>query len=270
MDDNRAKRAVCKHEPDEEEDDDHFYLNNDDDDYDQDEDDYDEYMDDADDTDPSSQARHDQTPSVDILGHNSAGVQSSSYPSYNPNPMSTSNQLSKSLTKRQVELDDEFKYEILTPDKIVEYMAECIKDVNSVLELNPTVTRALLHHFRWDKEKLMERFYDSDQDRLFREAHVVNPARINKRVTSTQSRSGRSKDHCCEICFCQYSEDNMSGLECGHKFCKLCWREYLTTKIIDEGMGQLIKYSMSRKRGLAYFIASYSSYESEIHQSTFQ
>lgn len=29
----------------------------------------------------------------------------------------------------------------------------------------------------------------------------------------------------------------MSGLECEHKFCKLCWREYLKTKIMDEGMG---------------------------------
>lgn len=32
---------------------------------------------------------------------------------------------------------------------------------------------------------------------------------------------------------------NMSGLECGHKFCRLCWGEYLKTKIMDEGMGQV-------------------------------
>ena len=31
----------------------------------------------------------------------------------------------------------------------------------------------------------------------------------------------------------------MTGLECGHQFCKECWREYLKTKIIDEGMGQV-------------------------------
>lgn len=33
----------------------------------------------------------------------------------------------------------------------------------------------LLNHFRWDKEKLMEKFYDGDQSRLFKEAHIVNP-----------------------------------------------------------------------------------------------
>ena len=32
----------------------------------------------------------------------------------------------------------------------------------------------------------------------------------------------------------------MTGIECSHRFCTSCWTEYLTTKIIDEGMGQTI------------------------------
>lgn len=32
----------------------------------------------------------------------------------------------------------------------------------------------------------------------------------------------------------------MTGLECGHKFCTSCWGEYLTTKIMEEGLGQSI------------------------------
>jgi ariadne-1 len=32
----------------------------------------------------------------------------------------------------------------------------------------------------------------------------------------------------------------MYGMECGHRFCKRCWSEYLTTKIMEEGMGQTI------------------------------
>lgn len=42
-------------------------------------------------------------------------------------------------------------------------------------QIPTTITRILLNHFRWDKEKLMERFYDGDQDQLFSEARVVNP-----------------------------------------------------------------------------------------------
>lgn len=32
----------------------------------------------------------------------------------------------------------------------------------------------------------------------------------------------------------------MTGLECGHRFCTQCWAEYLTTKIMEEGVGQTI------------------------------
>lgn len=32
----------------------------------------------------------------------------------------------------------------------------------------------------------------------------------------------------------------MFGLECGHRFCISCWAEYLTTKIMSEGIGQTI------------------------------
>lgn len=176
-----------------------FYLNNDDDDEDnyEDEDleeddddngDYDDYMDDTDDLEyaNTSNPKYDQTPSVNIqnkIEPTSQAPNSSSYTSTSLKNTSSlsqsanqSNDLSKSLSKRtQVELDDEFKYEVLTPDKIVQHMIECIKNVNQVLELTPTTTRILLHHFRWDKEKLMERFYDGDQDRLFKEAHVVSP-----------------------------------------------------------------------------------------------
>lgn len=32
----------------------------------------------------------------------------------------------------------------------------------------------------------------------------------------------------------------MTGLACGHRFCISCWCEYLTTKILEEGLGQSI------------------------------
>lgn len=32
----------------------------------------------------------------------------------------------------------------------------------------------------------------------------------------------------------------MTGLACDHRFCTECWNFYLTTKIMEEGMGQTI------------------------------
>ncbi|WAR00510.1 ARI1-like protein [Mya arenaria] len=62
---------------------------------------------------------------------------------------------------------EHFPYEVLTADRIVHVMVECIKEVNAVVQ-------------------------------------------------------------------------EMTGLECGHKFCHGCWTDYLTSKIVDEGMGQTI------------------------------
>ncbi len=145
--------------------------------------------------------------------------------------------------------DEEFKFEVLTPELIIENMDETIREVNQVIELTPTITRILLHHFRWDKEKLMERFYDGNQERLFREAHIVNPfknklsSQTSTGASSSQtssSRHQRFKEPECQICFLSCQDKDMASLECKHTFCKDCWRVYLKTKIIDEGMGQVI------------------------------
>lgn len=58
------------------------------------------------------------------------------------------------------------------------------------LQIPATTTRILLNHFKWDKEKLMERFYDGDQEKLFAEARVINPFRKGSLIC--RSRSSQS------------------------------------------------------------------------------
>lgn len=63
-----------------------------------------------------------------------------------------------------------------------------------------TIIRMLLNHFRWDKEKLMEALYDGDQEKLFSDAHVVNPFSKTlapvKTVKKDVRRSGPSLEEC--------------------------------------------------------------------------
>ena len=160
-----------------------------------------------------------------------------------------------------------FDYDlVLSQDDIVKYMDECIKEVNEVIKLPPTTVRLLLHHFRWDKEKLMERFYDpKDQEELFIQAHIVNPFkkppplqtqpssssshRSIRRSTSTNTPSTStttsnplrsSIEQICVICCSTKPNVEMTGIECGHIYCLTCWRQYLTYKIMHEGIGQTI------------------------------
>eukprot|EP00918_Siedleckia_nematoides_P026310 GHVU01056764.1.p1 GENE.GHVU01056764.1~~GHVU01056764.1.p1 ORF type:complete len:546 (-),score=74.56 GHVU01056764.1:424-2061(-) len=180
-------------------------------------------------------------------------------------------------TQTQAEKNDadDFPFEVLTADQIVKHMVDCIREVNAVVQIPATTIRILLNHFKWDKEKLMECYYDGDQEKLFSEAHVVSPNRsgsagvgpsrsfgaqpkpkVIRTTRSSSASAGGSEATTCEICYLSMPHGSrdlpqtsstslpacsmMTGLECGHRFCSQCWTEYLTTKIMDEGMGQTI------------------------------
>lgn len=144
-------------------------------------------------------------------------------------------------------LEEDYPYEVLSTENIVQHMVDSIKEVNVVVQIPSTTTRILLNYFNWDKEKLMERYYDGNQEDLFREAHVVNPfkpsgkasasVKTSSKVTAAKQASGTEE---CEICFMVLATTQMTGLECGHRFCYQCWNEYLTTKVMEEGVGQTI------------------------------
>lgn len=56
-----------------------------------------------------------------------------------------------------MDIEDDYPFQVLSTDELVGHMDECIKNVNTIVQLPPTITRILLNHFRWDKEKLYER-----------------------------------------------------------------------------------------------------------------
>uniref|UniRef100_A0AAY5K7H9 RBR-type E3 ubiquitin transferase n=1 Tax=Esox lucius TaxID=8010 RepID=A0AAY5K7H9_ESOLU len=134
--------------------------------------------------------------------------------------------------------EEDYRFEVLTAEQILQHMVECIREVNDVIQNPATITRILLSHFNWDKEKLMERYFDGNVDRLFSECHVINPSKKSK--TRLMSTRLSAQDLPCQICYLNYPNSYFTGLECGHKFCMQCWGDYLTTKIIEEGMGQTI------------------------------
>ncbi len=98
-------------------------------------------------------------------------------------------------SKDKMDFDEDFPFEVLTTEQIMQHMQDCIKEVNNVVQLPPTITRILLNHFKWDKEKLYERYYDGDRGPLFSEAHIIDPAeaynnqqiKVNQTLTTLNS-----------------------------------------------------------------------------------
>uniref|UniRef100_A0A158R583 RBR-type E3 ubiquitin transferase n=1 Tax=Syphacia muris TaxID=451379 RepID=A0A158R583_9BILA len=92
-------------------------------------------------------------------------------------------------------------------------MNKTIEEVAEIVDLPATVCRLLLHHYKWNKESLLERFYEAvDPNAFFADANIVSPFKVG----------------ICEICYCH---STLTGLLCNHKFCYSCWDTYLTTKV---------------------------------------
>ena len=112
---------------------------------------------------------------------------------------------------------DDYPHSVFNCDQIIEEMIASIREVNTVVQVSgstfwcstsqfyfylptlllllffqlpQTITRILLNHFKWDKEKLYEHYYAGDQEKLFCEARIVNPNKAPGAVSSSSSGSG--------------------------------------------------------------------------------
>jgi len=130
-------------------------------------------------------------------------------------------------------IDD--KFECLSCEKLCGEMIKLVVETNDIIGIKPTQLRILLNKFNWDKELLLEKFYlgDTEQESLFKEAHIVYKKEPPQNAVEEDTAE-------CEICMADYTTKLMIGLDCGHKFCKSCWTNFLKGKIIDEGQSQTI------------------------------
>ena len=113
--------------------------------------------------------------------------------------------------------NEENKNEVLGTSQVVEVLFKELKEVQSVIQIPLTSVRILLNHFKWDKQKLYERYYQeggSSED-IFEEAKVLSPSKIEELAARTTDASPATD---CEICYLPLSDSSKAGLDCGHLF----------------------------------------------------
>merc|ERR1712083_1059462 len=98
------------------------------------------------------------------------------------------------LSQNGLDMEKEDPIEVLEYDKIKMQMAESVKEVNNVTMLPENKVKTLLNHFKWDKNKLLERFYSVEQDDIFKETEPIQ-------VDSDELE--------CEICYDTMSKGNL-------------------------------------------------------------
>lgn len=117
---------------------------------------------------------------------------------------------------------------VLTAENLETEMNDAIKEVSSILNVSSGTCRILLHKFKWNKESLLERFYEHpDTNAFLLNAHVIPKL---KALPATSS-----KEECGICCI----ESELSGLACNHRACAQCWRMYLQTKITNDNTSEI-------------------------------
>ena len=79
------------------------------------------------------------------------------------------------------------------------------------LQIPTTTVRILLNHFKWDKEKLYEKYYtEARPEKIFEEAQLLSPFKMKEIAAKVKSASASSKSSQpvavfdCEICFLSF------------------------------------------------------------------
>ncbi|KAI8391731.1 uncharacterized protein BYT42DRAFT_527401 [Radiomyces spectabilis] len=115
-----------------------------------------------------------------------------------------------------------------------------INQVGTILGLRTEDAAVLLRYFRWNKEKLLERYMDSP-DQVLKQAGISMGNGQDQSILLAKDIPGVDGTFMCEIC-CN-DDENMEtvSVSCGHWFCRECYEHYLTQKIKGEGESRRIE-----------------------------
>jgi len=119
-------------------------------------------------------------------------------------------------------------YELVKREAVYEIMNAILSELVEVTNIPYIILRVLLNEFKWDKDRLLERFYDNPE-KLFKDHDILyNPEPDNIDI------EGESAE--CQICFDDVEKQHLLiGASCGHYFCKDCYRQYCLVKIETDG-----------------------------------
>ncbi|KAI1718005.1 IBR domain, a half RING-finger domain-containing protein [Ditylenchus destructor] len=120
-------------------------------------------------------------------------------------------------------------YEILSEAEAQAEMLKISKETSSVIGYSPSVCKVLLPDYKWNKEMLLESFYENIESKDFLYSkNLIEPENGTK-------STGRRREECA-IC---YETKPLVGLQCGHLFCRNCWNGYLNCEIVQNGVFRL-------------------------------
>ncbi|WPH00088.1 E3 ubiquitin-protein ligase dbl4 [Acrodontium crateriforme] len=128
----------------------------------------------------------------------------------------------------------EVDFKVYSPEDIQAQQDKQVDEVATLLEQPPEATRILLRYARWNKEKLIEQYMDSQEE-------VLDKAGLGQDISRNPPKIETIHGFVCDICCEDTPGLPTFAMQCGHRFCVDCYRQYLAQKIKEEGEAARIK-----------------------------
>lgn len=126
----------------------------------------------------------------------------------------------------QTKLQRSQSFEVIKYDNIINNSKNLIDSVVSVCGIpHAAMAAALLRHFKWNKDKLIEAYMDNPEKTL--QNSGLASFELEKPIENANAV------HSCLICLEDLPATQTFALACGHRYCKDCWKGYLEVKIKD-------------------------------------
>lgn len=127
----------------------------------------------------------------------------------------------------------QIEFSVHSPQDIIDNQQKEVTHVVGILGIRQEHAATLLRHFRWNKERLIEKYMD-DPEAVLQAAGVSTDSTQKTRITVVPS-------FMCDIC-CNDEEGMQTlALSCKHRFCRDCYEQYITLKIKEEGESRRIQ-----------------------------
>jgi ariadne-1 len=114
-------------------------------------------------------------------------------------------------------------FKVITYKEVEPLMAALVREVSDLLAINQEVSQILLRQFKWNKERLLEVYYNNPDK-------VMVDAGLDLFSSNPQ---GADAAIVCRICGDEVGPNDAFGLGCGHNFCKDCYCQYLRVQISE-------------------------------------
>jgi len=128
----------------------------------------------------------------------------------------------------------EVDFSVFDPQQIQASQDRQINEVSNILGQPPEATAILLRHLRWNKERLIDQYMEKQEE-------ILENAGLGDSAATNPPQITHVKDFACDICCEDDPKLDTFAMRCGHRFCVDCYRQYLYTKIKDEGEAARIR-----------------------------